>query len=115
MMRADEPHGDVAAYLARLQLAGGERERVAQALTEHPGTPAFAALHGELAHAAEPPAEPVRLYVVRSRSGGKWAVKIHPARGERPVSVTFERPPERVVVSVLDRAGVESEPATLGE
>jgi len=58
MMRDEAAHGDVAAYLARLHLAGGERERVARALAEHPGMPAFAALHGELAHAHEPPAEP---------------------------------------------------------
>ncbi|MFO1395655.1 MAG: glucans biosynthesis glucosyltransferase MdoH [Burkholderiales bacterium] len=57
-MRDDAAHGDVAAYLTRLRLAGGERERVARALAEHPGMPAFAALHGELAHVAPPPAEP---------------------------------------------------------
>ena len=58
MMRDEGAPGDVAGYLDRLRLAADDRQRVAQALAGHPGTPAFAALHGELAHAAEPPAEP---------------------------------------------------------
>ena len=59
-----------------------------------------------------PPADPVRLYVVRSRSGGKWAVSIHPARGEQPTAVTFPGAVERVTVTAIGRAGLESAPAT---
>ena len=59
-----------------------------------------------------PAGEPVRLYVVRSRAGGKWSVRIQPADGDRPVAVPLADRPERVLVTAIDRTGTESEPAT---
>jgi uncharacterized lipoprotein YddW (UPF0748 family) len=56
-------------------------------------------------------AEPVRLYVVRSRADGKWTVQIHPVAGEGTLVIPFPVMPERVVVTALDRVGNESEAA----
>jgi uncharacterized lipoprotein YddW (UPF0748 family) len=62
-----------------------------------------------------PAGESVRLFVVRSRSAGKWAVQIHPARGDTAVVLPFTDRPEQVVVTAVDRVGNESEPAVTGK
>jgi uncharacterized lipoprotein YddW (UPF0748 family) len=56
----------------------------------------------------------VRLYVVRSKEGGKWTVTLVPFAGPQ----TRFAPPGRpgsVAVTAIDRAGLESEAATLAD
>jgi uncharacterized lipoprotein YddW (UPF0748 family) len=50
-----------------------------------------------------------RWFVIRSFHQGKWTVAVRPAEK----SVTFSSPFDRLVVTALDRAGVESEPAAI--
>jgi uncharacterized lipoprotein YddW (UPF0748 family) len=60
--------------------------------------------------------ERVRQVVVRSRTGGKWATKVvAPTSGAKEVSMTLEGEPDLVLVSVVDRAGAESEAAEVGK
>jgi uncharacterized lipoprotein YddW (UPF0748 family) len=56
-----------------------------------------------------PAGEGVRLYVVRHRTATGWALRLVPAAGEKPVTVTFEEAPMRVAVSAVGRAGDESD------
>jgi uncharacterized lipoprotein YddW (UPF0748 family) len=56
------------------------------------------------------PADPVRQVVIRSRVSGKWSVDIRPAADG--LTVRFPRGLERVSVTVVDRTGLESKPAT---
>jgi uncharacterized lipoprotein YddW (UPF0748 family) len=60
-----------------------------------------------------PGGETVRLHVVRQRTAGRWAIRIVPASGASPLTVTFDEAPDRVAVSAIGRAGGESEPATI--
>jgi uncharacterized lipoprotein YddW (UPF0748 family) len=64
------------------------------------------------------PRGPARLFVVRSQTAGKWTTKILSAAPEgleaaagKPLNIRFERLPERIVVTTIDRAGNESQPA----
>src|SRR5262249_36474151 len=56
-----------------------------------------------------PEGDPVRLIVIRSRVGGKWEVAIHPADGEKPITVPVAADFEKVVISAIDRIGQETE------
>jgi len=58
-----------------------------------------------------PAEDGVRLYVVRHQAAGRWAVRILPAEGRRPTTVTFEEAPARVAVSAVGRDGSEGEVA----
>jgi uncharacterized lipoprotein YddW (UPF0748 family) len=57
--------------------------------------------------------EDVRLLVVRSRHRGKWTIRIHQT-GPRLI-LRFEERPDAVAVSAIDRNGMESRPAKLGD
>ncbi|MFO0810937.1 MAG: family 10 glycosylhydrolase [Gemmataceae bacterium] len=61
-----------------------------------------------------PQGDPVRQFVVRSKTGGKWAVRFQPADGTKPVAIAFAEPPETVLVSAVDRIGQETEPTAVG-
>ncbi len=67
---------------------------------------------GKPALSVKPGGGTVRLYVVRTRSGGTWAVRIHPA-AEKAIVLPVGDGPEKVVVTAVDRVGNESQPATL--
>jgi uncharacterized lipoprotein YddW (UPF0748 family) len=67
---------------------------------------------GDRAVRVKPEGEPVRVFVVRSLVGEKWAVRIVPAAGEKAVDVTFGEAPEKVLVSAVDRCGNEGETAS---
>jgi uncharacterized lipoprotein YddW (UPF0748 family) len=54
----------------------------------------------------------VRLYVLRALAGDKWHLEIVPA-GEGPRDVDLPGKTGKVVVTAIDRVGLESEPATL--
>jgi uncharacterized lipoprotein YddW (UPF0748 family) len=54
--------------------------------------------------------EGVRWFVVRSKKGEKWDMRIVPAEGKE-ARVTFAEQPMRVVVTAIDRSGNESTPA----
>jgi uncharacterized lipoprotein YddW (UPF0748 family) len=56
----------------------------------------------------------VRLYVVRSLAGKRWTVQLQPADGAKAVTVRFAEPPEKVMVSAINRVGTESESASAG-
>lgn len=56
------------------------------------------------------PGEDVRWVVVRSRSGEAWVTKILPADGRKPVGVPFGNKPDDVVVTGVNRNGIESDP-----
>ncbi len=58
----------------------------------------------------QPGKEPVRLYVVRSRVGEKWTIRILPG-GDGRQAVAFEKKPDQVAVTAIDRVGNESEAA----
>jgi hypothetical protein len=58
-----------------------------------------------------PTGEPVRLFVVRTRTGDKWETTLRPADGEKAVSVELAAADE-VRVSAIDRAGNEGPAAT---
>lgn len=58
----------------------------------------------------KPQSKDIRLYVVRFRSGSKWSIRIEPASTE-PRILSLARKPDRVVVTSINRVGVES-PAT---
>ena len=60
----------------------------------------------------QPDGSLVRLYVVRSKTAGKWAVTIH-AAGDKPVVVKLNAAPERLMVTAIDRFGNESEATTV--
>ncbi len=57
-----------------------------------------------------PAGDGVRLVVVRAFAGGAWTTAIRPAGGDG-TTVPFATRPTRVVVTAVDRAGTESEPA----
>ena len=57
-----------------------------------------------------PAGEPVRLFVVRTRTGDKWGTTFRPADGEKAVMMKLPAADE-VRVSAIDRAGNEG-PAT---
>jgi uncharacterized lipoprotein YddW (UPF0748 family) len=55
-----------------------------------------------------------RLVVIRSLTGGKWFIRIQPTKGEKSVTIAEEKPrSDRIVVTVIDRTGGESEPAAI--
>jgi uncharacterized lipoprotein YddW (UPF0748 family) len=58
-----------------------------------------------------PTGEPVRLFVVRTRSGDKWETALRPADGEKAVTVKVPAADE-VRVTAIDRAGNEGPPAS---
>jgi uncharacterized lipoprotein YddW (UPF0748 family) len=62
-----------------------------------------------------PGGEGVRLYVVRRQTAGGWVLRLLPAGGTRPVTVTFEEAPARVAVSAVGRTGNESELTRMGK
>ncbi len=69
---------------------------------------------GKRALRVTPAGDPVRSFVVRSLSGGKWDVRLVPADAAKPVTVPFAAAPEKVIVTAVDRIGQETEPTELG-
>ncbi|HEV2970913.1 MAG TPA: family 10 glycosylhydrolase [Pirellulales bacterium] len=53
----------------------------------------------------------IRLYVIRIRQEGKWTIRIRPIQATDETRVRIEGRPDRILVSAVDRAGVESVPA----
>jgi hypothetical protein len=58
-----------------------------------------------------PKDESVRRIVVRSRLDGRWNIDVRLAEGG-DIKVVFDRQPDKVVVTAVDRLGIESGPAT---
>jgi uncharacterized lipoprotein YddW (UPF0748 family) len=58
----------------------------------------------------QPGKDPVRLYVVRTQADGKWTVRVQPASGERVV-LPYDVRPDKVLVTSVNRYGLESDPA----
>ena len=58
-----------------------------------------------------PAGEPVRLFVVRTRTGDKWGTLLRAADGEKAVMMKLPAADE-VRVSAIDRAGNEGPAAT---
>jgi uncharacterized lipoprotein YddW (UPF0748 family) len=56
--------------------------------------------------------EPIRWYVSRSRVDGRWTSKVHAASG-RGVNIVFEKRPETIVITSVDRTGNESAAASI--
>jgi uncharacterized lipoprotein YddW (UPF0748 family) len=69
---------------------------------------------GRRALVVTPTGDPVRLFVVRSKAGGKWDVRIHAADGAKAVAIPFTESPEKVLVSAVDRIGQETGPTDAG-
>jgi uncharacterized lipoprotein YddW (UPF0748 family) len=59
------------------------------------------------------PGKPIRNFVVRSLTNGKWTTSIPPANGDNAARLTFKPPPDEVRVSAIDRVGNESPVASV--
>jgi uncharacterized lipoprotein YddW (UPF0748 family) len=57
--------------------------------------------------------EPIRLFVVRKRSAGKWDASIHGLAEKKDVRLTYPGTPDLLVVTAIDRVGNESAAVTL--
>ena len=62
-----------------------------------------------------PAGEPVRLFVVRKRTGEKWETSLQPADGDKAVSVKLEAAPDEVRVTAIDRVGNEGPAGSLSK
>jgi uncharacterized lipoprotein YddW (UPF0748 family) len=62
-----------------------------------------------------PTGGPVRLFVVRTRTGDKWETTSQAANGDEAVSVTLTVAPDEVRVTAINRIGNEGPAATLGK
>jgi uncharacterized lipoprotein YddW (UPF0748 family) len=59
--------------------------------------------------AIRPTGEETRLFVIRVRQNGTWTIRIQPAPATEQARVRFQTRPDRVILSAVDRASVESE------
>ena len=57
------------------------------------------------------PGENTRFVAVRTRAGVAWTTKLLVADGCKPLTLPFRIKPDEVVVTAVDRNGVESDPA----
>ena len=81
------------------------------AKVEAPLKPALRWQKGESTLRIRSPQEGVRRYVIWARKDGKWRMRILPAVEGDETVVRFENRPERMLVSAVNRVGVESERA----
>jgi uncharacterized lipoprotein YddW (UPF0748 family) len=57
----------------------------------------------------------VRWYVVSHRLGGKWSSRVHPADEAQSLRILWERIPEAIRVTAVDRVGNESSSARISK